>query len=607
MKKWRTHEEHSPPGAYHFGWVHPKTGLVFQARRGWDHASQADELGFRGDTDTETNDKAIEAGHTRWYVTGDEIGVHFNKDHPDAPQRAKETLAYHAQNQKGRMLLADTGTDYYHGTSLKDAHDFIDRVSTKLNNGRRRETDFMRLKRALGEATRLPDLGVRDLKATKSTLKYDWSQHRPEWDRSGFNAWIDEHGSVYTGREAHVDMLDRPRHRSNEDAIRDHHVRAYAILDPKANFEGSGRELAVHFRGDSPVAAQHAAQFVRDHHRAGMPIVVDKTDPSGATVTDSRTHRSKASALQHITSSRKETDYARMKRELGESRADTLIRMALEEAAIDPDWERKGYAWRRSRKVDRDLHHTIRKAFASRTAYKILDSDPEVRNCTWTAGGCSVAAQALHRVLGGELHAVLNHKGEQSHAVLKHPNGRYYDAEGEHTESEMLDKMRHLERVIEPRIGHFNPHDRDAYGGRPETVDVLAAHLQKSLSKKPLKEADALIRTPLNEAEHEDEHIINAMHTAKQRGGYLNCKLAVQMATGIPKVTELPKVKKHQPGDVLSWGPTHYAIALSNNRAVHVPEWGGEVETAHLDDLKDELGPPQAIHRPPPGVYRRPA
>lgn len=151
MKKWLKPEEHSPPGeAGNYGWVHPKTGLHYNGVWGG-HAKAAREFGFNGDTDTEVNDNAVEAGYTRWYVGGDEVGVHFNKDHPDAPQRAKEILAYHAQNQQGRMLLADTGKDYYHGTSLKDAHDFIDRVSTKLKKGRK-ETDYARMKRELGES-----------------------------------------------------------------------------------------------------------------------------------------------------------------------------------------------------------------------------------------------------------------------------------------------------------------------------------------------------------------------------------------------------------------------------------------------------------------------
>lgn len=150
MASWLSHAEHGSPGPKEtLGWVHPKTGHVFQSISPR-HSSQASEMGFTGFSDTEINDKAIEAGYTRYYTTRDEIGVHFNKDHLTAPQHAKDTLAYHAQNQKGRMLLADTGVDYYHGTSLKDAHDFIDRVSTKLRKGRK-ETDYARMKRELGE------------------------------------------------------------------------------------------------------------------------------------------------------------------------------------------------------------------------------------------------------------------------------------------------------------------------------------------------------------------------------------------------------------------------------------------------------------------------
>lgn len=171
MKKWLKPEEHSPPGeAGNYGWVHPKTGLYYNGVWGG-HAKAAHELGFRGDTDTEINDNAVDAGYTRWYVAPDEIGVHFNKDCPDAPKRAKETLAYHAQSQRGRMLLADTGTDYYHGTSLKDAHAFIDRVSTKMRG--RKETDYMRMKRELGES-RIDQL-IRDTLSESVQLVRDQS------------------------------------------------------------------------------------------------------------------------------------------------------------------------------------------------------------------------------------------------------------------------------------------------------------------------------------------------------------------------------------------------------------------------------------------------
>lgn len=176
MAGWRTHEEHGPPGKTNaFGWVHPKTGLVYQSGA-TSHARQAMELGFNGQYGTEINDAALAAGYARWHVVPKEIGVHFNKDCPDAPKRAKEILAYHAQNQRGRMLLADTGTDYYHGTSLKDAHDFIDRVSTKLKG--RKETDFVKMKRALG-GFRLSGTRARWDNDQKSTTdRYTWVKLR---------------------------------------------------------------------------------------------------------------------------------------------------------------------------------------------------------------------------------------------------------------------------------------------------------------------------------------------------------------------------------------------------------------------------------------------
>lgn len=499
MKKWLTPEEHSPPGQYHFGWVHPKTGLVFQSHRGWDHASQADELGFRGETDTEANDNAIAAGYTRWYVTGDEIGVHFNRHCPLAPKRAKEILSYHAQNQRGRMLLADTGTDYYHGTSLKDAHDFIDRVSTKMKG--RKETDFVKMKRALGEAYEPGHVAW-----ISPTGKI-----HPVGDTDTHRSWIENNGHHI--EPEHIGGVDVTGSKCKSDADWDEHEDRLSEVMSRMIAGGWIRKA---YKDSYDVGSQ--AQFgrvlahVRQHHPEVERVnVIWPKDPTQSIRGDS---------LDAFHSARLNT------RSFGgsESRADQLIRAALDEAAIDPIYvschtchASVGAPCRFGAKPGE--YHIPRKRVAARGGHGWIDTEHGLAHgaaCTDDGGICKKCGQTIER----------------------------------------------------------------------------------------LRNIPNLLR---EEVEHEDEHILKAMHTAKQRGGYLNCKLAVQMATGIPKVTELPKVKKHQPGDVLSWGPTHYAIALSNNRVVHVPEWGGEVETAHLDDLKNELGPPQTIHRVPAGTYLKSA
>ena len=47
---------------------------------------------------------------------------------------------------------------------------------------------------------------------------------------------------------------------------------------------------------------------------------------------------------------------------------------------------------------------------------------------------------------------------------------------------------------------------------------------------------------------HDD--VINAMHKAKSGQEYMNCKLAVQLASGVSKIQDLPKVKKPNIGDI---------------------------------------------------------
>jgi hypothetical protein len=58
--------------------------------------------------------------------------------------------------------------------------------------------------------------------------------------------------------------------------------------------------------------------------------------------------------------------------------------------------------------------------------------------CGFGDGGCRILAEALRRVLGGDLFAVYRDDGVMDHVTLG-LGGRYLDVDGLHTEGELLD------------------------------------------------------------------------------------------------------------------------------------------------------------------------
>lgn len=99
------------------------------------------------------------------------------------------------------------------------------------------------------------------------------------------------------------------------------------------------------------------------------------------------------------------------------------------------------------------------------------------------------------------------------------------------------------------------------------------------------------------------DDIVKRMEEVKEKQGYINCKLAVQLATGVSKLENLPKVKKAEVGDIYAFGIHHYAIDIGNNKVVDVPEWGGDVEVKSLKEVTGEYDKPTAIYRPPADAY----
>jgi hypothetical protein len=85
---------------------------------------------------------------------------------------------------------------------------------------------------------------------------------------------------------------------------------------------------------------------------------------------------------------------------------------------------------------------------------------------------------------------------------------------------------------------------------------------------------------------------------------FMNCKLFSQQVSGIPNITDLPKVKKAQVGDIYAWpNGTHYAVDIGKGRVIEVEEWGAPPRTSNIKDLINDIGPLDAIYRPPLGTY----
>jgi len=104
------------------------------------------------------------------------------------------------------------------------------------------------------------------------------------------------------------------------------------------------------------------------------------------------------------------------------------------------------------------------------------------------------------------------------------------------------------------------------------------------------------------------ENVLAAMKMEQEKQPYMNCQLCVQMATGVPKLLDLPRVKKAQVGDVYTFNErknmaSHYAIDIGDGNIAEVEGWGEKVRTVPLQDVVDEYGKPDSILRPPDTAY----
>ena len=98
------------------------------------------------------------------------------------------------------------------------------------------------------------------------------------------------------------------------------------------------------------------------------------------------------------------------------------------------------------------------------------------------------------------------------------------------------------------------------------------------------------------------EQILHAARGVCSTNSYLNCRLFVQLTSGVSKLESLPKVSgRPQVGDIIQWGSNparHWSIYLGNGDVLEVPEWGGELGITPIRDVEDEYDRPTAFRRP---------
>jgi hypothetical protein len=95
--------------------------------------------------------------------------------------------------------------------------------------------------------------------------------------------------------------------------------------------------------------------------------------------------------------------------------------------------------------------------------------------------------------------------------------------------------------------------------------------------------------------------IIDKMEKVKTENGYLNCRLAVQLTIGVPKLESLPKItaNKLQVGDVIAWGISHFALWLGDGDVVQVAGWGDGVTVQPIKEVNEDYDEPTVYYRAP--------
>jgi hypothetical protein len=143
-----------------------------------------------------------------------------------------------------------------------------------------------------------------------------------------------------------------------------------------------------------------------------------------------------------------------------------------------------------------------------------------------------------------------------------------------------------------------------AMGDLMYAVPVLGATVGSAM--KGPRAAQKMLRelSPAEQAIPSADVILEKAKEVEGLCDFMNCKLFSQMVSGIPEITNLPKVDKAQVGDIYAWpNGTHYAVDIGDGKVIEVEEWGEAPRVISMSDVIKELDPPESILRPPPGTY----
>lgn len=91
----------------------------------------------------------------------------------------------------------------------------------------------------------------------------------------------------------------------------------------------------------------------------------------------------------------------------------------------------------------------------SNASFRLLDAHPATEGSTWSAGGCRVLAEALAQAFGWTRYGVTSDR-RQHGRILEHVvvgrSGKYIDADGLSDVSQLLERWREREGLVDPRL-----------------------------------------------------------------------------------------------------------------------------------------------------------
>lgn len=178
-------------------------------------------------------------------------------------------------------------------------------------------------------------------------------------------------------------------------------------------------------------------------------------------------------------------------------------------------------------------------------------------------------------------------------------------------ESKPLDNM---DKAVANKIEiHGNPNI--LVGGKGDHLkpsDVSQKEFKKGLKveREHTRNKDIASEIALDHLAEDPEYYthLESIHKENPEHPFMNCRMFVQMVTGVGKIEALPKVDKSFKGAILWWGDVkkhlsgggyrHVAIDNGDGTCTQVEEWGSPVSTVRISDIEKEYGPVDIVFDP---------